>query len=61
MKHYIVTVEGPNFAEVEEMELLRLPAEGEPLETKCGTGIVADSQEMPENEHFDGKVTCRLP
>jgi hypothetical protein len=61
MKHYLVTVEGPNFKDLQEMELPRLPAEGEPLETRYGTGIVADSQATPDDEHFDGKVTCRLP
>ena len=40
MQQFIVTIEGHGFTDVEEIELPRLPADGDPLDTKYGTCIV---------------------
>lgn len=61
MQQFIVTIEGHGFTDVEELELIELPAVGEPLETKYGTCIVTATEPTPGNESFDGKIVCRLP
>jgi len=61
VKSFVITVVGPNFEDVEEIELPRLPAEGQLLETKYGTAIVTKSEYLPGDNRHDGKVTCRLP
>ena len=61
MQQFIVMIEGHGFSDVEEIELLGLPADGEPLETKYGTCIVTSAEPTIEHERFDGKIACRLP
>ena len=61
MQHYIITIEGPNFDDIEEIELPRLPDDGEPLETKYGTCIVTATEQLEDDSRFDGKIACRLP
>ena len=57
----LITIEGPNFQDFEEAELHRLPAEGEPIETKYGTCIVTHAEALPQDDYLSGRVTCRLP
>ncbi len=59
MKHAVITVAGPNFTDIENVELLAFPAEGDPIETKYGTCIVT-GVEIAEGGH-DAKIACRLP
>jgi hypothetical protein len=59
VRHYILSIEGPNFTDVDDVELLRLPAAGEPIETKYGTCIVTGTEEL-ESSNYDGKIICRL-
>ena len=61
MNHIIITIDGPNFQDLEEAEVLRLPEEGEAIETKYGTCLVTAVEPDPAGEHYDGKVFCRLP
>jgi hypothetical protein len=61
VNHIIITVEGPNFQDLEEAEVQHLPEEGEAIETKYGTCIVTRVEADPAGEHYDGKVFCRLP
>jgi hypothetical protein len=56
-----VTIEGSGWEDFEELELPRLPGEGEPLETKYGTCLVTQSEVLPQGGHYDGKIVCRLP
>jgi hypothetical protein len=58
---FIVTIEGPGWTDVEDVELPRLPDEGESLETKFGTVLVAHAEEAPEMQAYAGKIVCRLP
>ena len=60
MQKYIVTIEGPGFTDVENMELMRLPAAGDPISTKYGTCIVTRT-ELFEDRQYDGEIVCRLP
>jgi hypothetical protein len=61
VQQFIVTIEGHGFNDVEEVELLELPADGDPLETKYGTAIVTSTESTTGDGRFDGKIACRLP
>jgi hypothetical protein len=57
---FIVTIEGPGWTEVEDVELPRLPDVGESLETKFGTMLVADAEEAPDLAAYAGRIVCRF-
>jgi hypothetical protein len=57
----LVTIEGPNFQDVEETEVLRLPEEGELIDTKYGSCVVTGVEPLPDSDKFSGKVACRMP
>jgi hypothetical protein len=59
VEHYIITIEGPGFTDVDHVELVRLPLEGEPIETKLGTCIVTATERL-EDANYDGRIVCRL-
>jgi hypothetical protein len=61
VKHYVITIEGPNFEDLEEIELPALPTAGDPVDTKYGTCIVSSTEELADNPRYDGKIVCRLP
>jgi hypothetical protein len=57
---FIVTIEGPGWTDVEDVELPRLPDEGESLETKFGTMLVAQAEEAPDLAAYEGRIVCRF-
>lgn len=57
----ILTIKGPGWEDLQDAELARLPAEGDPIETPYGTCIVTQSEATPQAETYAGKVVCRLP
>ena len=57
---FIVTIEGPGWTDVQDIELPRLPDEGESLETKFGTMLVAHAEEAPDLAAYAGKIVCRF-
>jgi len=57
---FIVTIEGPGWTEVEDVELPRLPDEGESLETKFGTMRVASAEEAPDLAAYAGRIVVRF-
>jgi hypothetical protein len=57
---FIVTIEGPGWTDVQDIELPRLPDEGESLETKYGTLLVAHAEEAPDLAAYAGKIVCRF-
>jgi hypothetical protein len=61
MQQFIVTIEGHGFSDVEEIELLEPPDDGDPVETKYGTCIVTSTEVADDSARFDGKISCRLP
>jgi len=61
MQQFIVMIEGHGFSDVEEIELPRPPADGEPLETRYGTCIVVATEPLPDSDRFEGKIACRMP
>ena len=58
MQRLVVTIEGAGWSDVQELELPRLPREGELIETKYGTCRVTHSEPTASTEPFDGKVVC---
>jgi len=61
VQRFIVTIEAPNWKDVEDLELPQLPAEGDAIETKYGTCIVTQAEPSPDSEQYAGKMVCRLP
>ena len=59
MKRILVTIQGPGFQDFEELEVVRLPEEGELISTKYDTCIVTSVEETPDSD-FLGKVVCRM-
>ena len=57
---FIVTIEGPGWTEVEDIEMPRLPDEGESLETKFGTMLVAKAEEAPDLAAYAGRIVVRF-
>ena len=61
VERFIVTIEGPNWSDSDELELLRLPGEGEPIQTKLGTCTVTHSELTPDAGPYAGRIVCRFP
>jgi hypothetical protein len=62
LQRFIMTVEGPNLQDVSEIELLALPNEGEPIETRFGTCIVSSVEDRPTDDGvYRGKIVARMP
>jgi hypothetical protein len=62
MQRFTVTIEGEGWTDVQNLELPRLPREGELIETKYGTCRVTHSESVAKTEGlgFDGKVVCSI-
>lgn len=56
-----VTIEGPNWEDFDEIELPRLPSEGDPIDTKYGTCVVVRTEALPDTDQYAGIVVCRMP
>jgi hypothetical protein len=56
----MVTIQGPGFQDFQEMEVVRMPEEGELISTKYDNCIVTSVELTPDSD-FLGKVVCRLP
>ena len=61
MQRYILTVEGPTLEDVDEVELLELPTEGDPIETRLGTCVVTRAEPLAPPSKYAGRIVCRLP
>lgn len=61
MQRYSVTIQGPGWEDLQDVELPRPPAEGDAIETRYGTCIVTEVDEAPNADSYSGKITCRLP
>jgi hypothetical protein len=59
VERIIVTIDGPNFQDFEETEVVRLPEEGELISTKYGTCVVTAVEPLAASD-FLGKVACRM-
>jgi len=61
LNRYLIIIEGAGWQDVEELELPRMPAEDDVIETKYGTCLVVRAEPSPEGEEYDGKIACRVP
>jgi hypothetical protein len=61
MRRYIITIEGPSFEDVDNVELPGPPQPGEPIETRLGTCIVTRTEPMPADSGYAGRIICRFP
>jgi hypothetical protein len=61
LQQFILTVEGANFEELDEIELPSLPREGDPIETNLGMCLVVRTEPAAEGSNYDGRIVCRLP
>ena len=61
MPRFIVKIEGPNLEDIEEVELPKLPAEGDPIETRYGTCLIVQTESFDNAGQFSGQIVCRLP
>jgi hypothetical protein len=61
MKRYLITIEGPGWQDHEELELPRIPAKDDVIETKYGTCLVVRAEASPASEQYDGRIACRVP
>jgi hypothetical protein len=60
MERFLVTIEGPGWTDVEDVELPGLPDVGESLETKYGTLLIVQAEEAPDLAAYSGRIVCRL-
>ena len=61
VQRFTITTEFPNWKDVQEVELLQLPREGDAIETRYGTCIVTQAEPSPDGGQYAGKIVCRLP
>jgi hypothetical protein len=61
VQRFTVTIQGPNWEDVQEVELPELPREGDAIETRYGTCTVTHSELSPDRSQYAGKVICRFP
>ena len=61
MKRFIVTIEGPGWQDLQDVELPELPPEGDTIETRYGTGFVTGAELLPDSGEHAGKIVVRLP
>ena len=55
-----MTIQGPGFQDFQEMEVVRMPEEGELISTKYDNCIETSVQLTPDSDVL-GKDVCRLP
>jgi hypothetical protein len=61
IKRFLITIETPDWKDVQDVELLRLPEVGETIETKYGTCLVTQTDASPGTGPYAGKIVCRMP
>jgi hypothetical protein len=61
LHRFVVAVEGMALEEIEEIELPRLPVEGDTVSTNYGMCIVTRTEPVAEGSEFEGRIVCRLP
>jgi hypothetical protein len=61
MKRIFLTIEAHGFTDVEDTELIAVPAEGDLVETKYGTCIVTRVEATAGAGEYDGRIVCRMP
>ena len=60
MRRFLVAIEGSNWSDVQDVELLDAPKEGDSIETRYGTCTVT-RVELQQDGDRAGKIVCRFP
>jgi hypothetical protein len=60
LHRFVVTVEGLPLDEIEEIELPRLPVEGDTITTNFGVCVVTRTEPVAEGSQFEGRIVCRM-
>jgi hypothetical protein len=58
---FMIKIEAATWEDIEDVELPRLPAVGDTIETKYGTCLVTQTEASPGSAQYQGKIVCRLP
>jgi hypothetical protein len=58
---FSVVIQGPNWEDVQDLELARAPQEGDTIETRYGTCVVTEVDTTTHPGGRAGKIVCRLP
>jgi hypothetical protein len=61
IKRFMIRIEAPTWQDVEDVELPRLPAVGQTIETKYGTCVVTETDASFDITPYEGKIVCRVP
>ena len=61
MKKFTVTIEGLNWKDIQELELLDLPKEGDTVETRYGTCIVTEAELQPDSGERAARSSAASP
>ena len=60
MPRFLLTIEGPNWKDLDDIELSSAPKEGEPIQTKFGVCLITSVGPAP-SQQFAGSIVCRMP
>jgi hypothetical protein len=60
VQRFLFRIDGPSFRSLGEIELPRLPHEGDALETWLGSCVVTAVRPLPERNAYAGTIVCRL-
>jgi hypothetical protein len=61
VRRFTVTIEGSNWEDVQELELLDAPRVGDAIETRYGTCLVTRAELLPDSDRYAGEIVCRFP
>ena len=61
MQRFMVTIEGPGWQDLQDVELPHAPTEGGTVETRYGTCLVTRVEEATDADRYNAKIFCRLP
>ena len=61
IQRFLITIETPDWKDVQDVELPRLPEVGATIETKYGTCLVTQTDASPGTGQYAGKIVCRMP
>jgi hypothetical protein len=60
IERFLVTIEGSGWTDHEDVELPRLPDEGESIETKYGTLLIVQAEAAPDLGAYAGRIVVRM-
>jgi hypothetical protein len=61
MRRFLVTIEGSNWSDFQDIELPDAPHEGDAIETRYGTCIVTSVELQADGGERAGTIVCAFP